>query len=451
MLLRNITIKNLRLLRDLTIPFEYREGPKRGQPRQWTVFIGRNGTGKTSILQAIALAAAGNAGAIKLSDKVREQLPDVRSEGGATIEADFSFGEIGQKYGERPLAGGQRPNRLNTEVSVPRGKHDPLSAMSWYSGDLKPTTLPRNVDNDPLVNARENNFNHWFVIGYGMHRYATEPKPGTPPPAWPSIDRLRPLFDLQSLIGPNFLDVFQDENIKIEFVRLLQQIVQKNEHLLPGIVDVERRGQGGVKTSQDLMSRNRFVEAIGQTEQKFPATWLAHGHQSTLVWLSDLIGHVLLEAGQGVPPAIMEGIVLIDEIDLYLHPTWQVQFIEALRTTFPKMQFIATTHSPILLTGLRREEVLVLERDDETGDVHCRHPDRDPRLLTGSELYEEFFEIRKLYPTDLAEKLNEYRMLAMNPFRPAGKENRIDELRRALESEGIRVHPPVEREVEAAE
>ncbi len=451
MLLRNITIRNLRLLRDLTISFEHKDGPKRGQPRQWTVFIGRNGTGKTSILQAIALAAAGNAGAIKLSDKVREQLPDVRSQGGATIEANFSFGAIGQKYGERPHAGGQRPDRLTVEVSVPRGKHDPLSATSWYSGGSKPTALPRSVDNDPLVKARENNMNHWFVIGYGMHRVAIESKPGSQPPAWPSIDRLRPLFDIAPLVGPNFMDVFQEESLKKDLVRLLQQIVQKNEHLLPGIVNVERRGQGGVKSGQELMEGNRFVELVGKKEQKFPATWLAHGHQSTLVWLSDLIGHILLEAGQNVEPSIMEGIVLIDEIDLYLHPTWQVQFIEALRTTFPKMQFIATTHSPILLTGLHREEVIILERDEDTGDVHWRHPDRDPRLLTGSELYEEFFEIRKLYPTDLAEKLNEYRMLAMNPFRPAGKENRIAELRQELESEGIPVRPPVEREVEAAE
>lgn len=452
MRLRNVAIKNLRLFRDITIPFGYTEGPKKGQPRQWTVFIGRNGTGKTSILQAIALTAAGNAGAIKLSDKVREQLPDVRlQQGEAKIEADFLFGQIGREHGERPFAEGDRPEGLCVEVIVPRGKHDPLSVTSWYSDYPKPKATDRRVDNDPLVNARENNLNHWFVAGYGMHRYATEPKPGTPPPAWPSIDRLRPLFEPQPLIGPNFMDVFQDESLKSDLVRLLQEIVQDNAHLVPGIVNVERRGQGGPKTSQDLMSRNRFVEMVGQTKQKFPATWLAHGHQSTLVWLSDLIGHILLEAGQNVDPSEMEGIVLIDEIDLYLHPTWQVHFIKALRDTFPNLQFIATTHSPILLTGLQREEVIILERDEVSGDIRGRHPVRDPRLMTGTELYEEFFEIRQLYPTDLAKKLNEYRMLAMNPFRQVGKEDRIAELRRELEGEGIPVAPPLDREIEAAE
>ena len=128
MLLREITIQNLRLLRDVKIPFE-----RDGQPRKWTVLIGRNGTGKTSILQAIALAAAGNAGAISLAEAVREQLPDMRRTGDVAIDATFGFGPIGQKYGERPLVPeGERPDRLDVELRVPPGR-DPLRAVSWYA------------------------------------------------------------------------------------------------------------------------------------------------------------------------------------------------------------------------------------------------------------------------------------------------------------------------------
>jgi AAA domain, putative AbiEii toxin, Type IV TA system len=94
----------------------------------------------------------------------------------------------------------------------------------------------------------------------------------------------------------------------------------------------------------------------------------------------------------------MEGLVLIDEIDLYLHPTWQVGFIRALRDTFPKLQFIATTHSPILLTGLHREEVLVLARDPESGDIVTEQPTHDPRLLTGSERQLAHAELRGRLP-----------------------------------------------------
>jgi predicted ATP-binding protein involved in virulence len=57
-----------------------------------------------------------------------------------------------------------------------------------------------------------------------------------------------------------------------------------------------------------------------------------------------------------------EGVVLIDELDLHLHPSWQRRVIEDLRRTFPKLQFICTTHSPFLIQSLRSgEELLMLE------------------------------------------------------------------------------------------
>ena len=57
-----------------------------------------------------------------------------------------------------------------------------------------------------------------------------------------------------------------------------------------------------------------------------------------------------------------EGVVMIDELDLHLHPTWQRHVIEDLRTTFPMIQFICTTHSPFLIQSLRSgEELLMLE------------------------------------------------------------------------------------------
>ncbi|AUX35212.1 MULTISPECIES: AAA family ATPase [Sorangium] len=451
MLIREITIHNLRLLRDVKIPFE-----RDGQPRTWTVLIGRNGTGKTSILQAIALAAAGNAGAISLADAVRDQLPDMRRAGDVAIDATFGFGPIGQQRGERPLApDGKRPEGLGVELRVPPGR-DPLRAVSWYTplrGD-KPEGSGTEAT-DPLVAARARDLNHWFVIGYGMFRRADDAQPGQKPPDWPSINRLRPLFQPVPLIGPGFLDILPEE-LKGPYTAILQQIIkgsQGDDPVLPGIVDLERRGRGGVQSTYDLNERNRWVEQIGTRRVKLPASWFAHGHQSTIAWISDLVGHVLLEAGSYVEPREMEGIVLIDEIDLYLHPAWQVRFIRALQRTFPGLQFVATTHSPILLTGLRRDEVVILERDPEDGDVMWRHPDRDPRLLTGSELYEEFFEIRDLYPTDLARTLDAWRTLAMNPHRPAEAEAEIDRLEGIMKREGIAVRPRVPRAggAEAAE
>lgn len=59
-----------------------------------------------------------------------------------------------------------------------------------------------------------------------------------------------------------------------------------------------------------------------------------------------------------------DGVILIDEIDLHLHPTWQAQLIHALKEIFPVAQFIVTTHSPSVLQSLRKEEIIALSKND---------------------------------------------------------------------------------------
>ncbi len=58
-----------------------------------------------------------------------------------------------------------------------------------------------------------------------------------------------------------------------------------------------------------------------------------------------------------------EGIVLIDEIDMHLHPKWQRHIVEDLKRTFPKIQFIVTTHSPFIVQSLKADEVINLDKD----------------------------------------------------------------------------------------
>lgn len=439
MQLRELRIRNLKLLRDVTIDFRRPDG----QVRPWTVLIGRNGTGKTSVLQAIALAAAGAPGAGLLSQNVREQLQDLRQdEAEVSIRASFKLGE----HSSFPFlvpgspSSVHDPGGLEVELEIPSG-YDPLRGKSWYTNEPPPARTQATSQDDPLANARQQHLRSWFVVGYGLSRFLPERDVASIRPAWPSIDRLRPLFTPEHLIGPNFADVL-DVPLKLKFAEILRKIVKTSQGLVPGIVDVETAGRGGIQSGRDLLERHRFEELVGRKTRKFPATWLAHGHQATLAWLTDLIGQVLLDAGTSQTPEEIEGLVLIDEIDLYLHPTWQVGFIRALRETFPRLQFIATTHSPILLTGLSREEVLVLSRDPETGDITAEKPTHDPRLLTGSELYEYFFEIEELHPTDLGRKLDEYCQLAANPYRTEEEDRRAEQLCQELAAEGLRPARP---------
>src|SRR5262249_48922540 len=60
--------------------------------------------------------------------------------------------------------------------------------------------------------------------------------------------------------------------------------------------------------------------------------------------------------------AAQQGIVIIDEIDAHLHPSWQQTILQLLRDTFPNVQFVVTAHSPLVVAGYREREVAVLSK-----------------------------------------------------------------------------------------
>ncbi len=73
-------------------------------------------------------------------------------------------------------------------------------------------------------------------------------------------------------------------------------------------------------------------------------------------------------------PSETAGIVLIDEIDLHLHPKWQQHVIADFRQCFPKMQFIITTHSPAVLSTVKKENIREIKVDFNTGKSTANQP-----------------------------------------------------------------------------
>ena len=167
---------------------------------------------------------------------------------------------------------------------------------------------------------------------------------------------------------------------------------------------------------------------------RLPATWLSHGYQSTLAWIADVVGHIMWEAERtDIQPSEMEGIVLIDELDAHLHPLWQMTLVEGLKTVFPRLQFIATTHSPLLLGGLAEDEIIRL-RQDEDGSITAGTPEGTPALMTGSELYDTYFGVsRPAYSL----KLQQYALLAEDPLRSEADDLEVARLRQELCDAGI--------------
>lgn len=68
-----------------------------------------------------------------------------------------------------------------------------------------------------------------------------------------------------------------------------------------------------------------------------------------------------------------EGIVLIDEVDLHLHPTWQQQILKDLTEIFPKVQFIVSTHAPQVISAVKSENIIMLDQGEAyepSGEIH---------------------------------------------------------------------------------
>lgn len=110
------------------------------------------------------------------------------------------------------------------------------------------------------------------------------------------------------------------------------------------------------------------------------------GYRSVVAFTADLMLNL---SARWDSMQAAEGLVLVDELEVHLHPTWRMTVVESLRRVFPRLRFIITTHDPLSLRGAKRGEVHVLRRDDDTREVVVAQRDIPPGLtadglLTGA-------------------------------------------------------------------
>lgn len=435
MYLRHLHVSNVKLLRDVDISFVGADD----RPRMWTVFVGENRLCKTTLLQTIAAAACGVDRGTQLVSDVIASWPDLRNPAPLRVETEFGFGEARHEprgYPDLKYRRPASPPRLASYLALDPDRRV-FSGSSSYVGFQSAQ--------DPLTVARARDESEWFVAGYGPSRLLRSVGM-VPHQNDPSTDRLRSLFG-EGLIGTNFVEML-DEPLRTAFIKVLQSIFVAGG-LLPHVTALELRGRGGIRSSKDLLEAQRFeMDILDRHGERIrvPATWLSQGYQTLIAWLADVVGQILLDAESPLDAAEMEGLVLIDEIDLHLHPTWQLRLIPALKQVFPRLQFIATTHSAMVLPALVAEEIILLSQDEQ-GSVVAKPSSHSPSLLTGSELFDAFFEIHKLHPSPLGEKTQRYGRLATDPTRSAEDDTEMKALRSELAAAGIELDwEPVPRE-----
>ena len=129
-----------------------------------------------------------------------------------------------------------------------------------------------------------------------------------------------------------------------------------------------------------------------------PLNVLSQGTQSLIQWLA----HLLIGMAEYYDyPEDLEkrpGVLIIDEIDAHLHPSWQRRIIPALTSHFPNLQIFCSTHSPLMLAGLKAGQVQLLDRGAE-GKVTVSRNERDIVAWSADEILRSFLDVPS--PTDL--------------------------------------------------
>ncbi len=122
----------------------------------------------------------------------------------------------------------------------------------------------------------------------------------------------------------------------------------------------------------------RYIEKNSNSEKTFEE--LASGYRSIITMVGDIFIRLLENQSTISHFSELAGIVIIDEIDLHLHPKWQKQMVEKLTELFPKIQFIASTHSPIPILGANEDTVIINVNKTENG-ITAEKLDVDFRTL----------------------------------------------------------------------
>ena len=311
------------------------------------LLIGDNGAGKTSVLEGIAVALGGlfvNVAGVStkniVKDDVRMNIKPI-GDSSTTIE-----------YHEPVLAGCSLHvteeqdfawNRIKEEVSATHTKIDDKNVCVW----MKKLTN----DSDtilPLISFQS------AARAWRVRRgdFGTELKKKLDDRRCGYIGCLDSSMDVKSI---------QQWCLKQEIVRSNKGTVREYE-MFKNIVASFMKEINELDAIPSIYYSPQFDELVyKEDETEMPISKLSAGYQSLLWMVMDLAYRVCMLNPELESREQITGIVLIDEIDLHLHPKWQWNVIDALRKTFAGVQFIIATHSPIVISASKEANLVLLD------------------------------------------------------------------------------------------
>jgi hypothetical protein len=331
MYLTRISIENIRAIRRLEWEVPLKQAPG------WHVILGDNGSGKSSVLRAIALALVGPAEAMALRE-------------------DWARWKRGKEQGAVWLSLVPDPRLDDVEGKKVRSRTSRLGAAivlpTLLGGAMRPLGVVGGSDPEYRLDPNTHVWggkSGWFSASYGPFRRFSGGDEDYERlfSTYPRLARHLSVFDESVALteGLKWLQQLQFQKLEGEpeglLLKPLKEFINQPE-FLPHSARLEKI------TSREVL----FVDGNGY---RVPVEELSDGYRSILSMTFELIRQLAATYGpkrvfhpKDPTRVDVPGVVLIDEVDAHLHPTWQRKVGLWFRKHFPKMQFIVTTHSPLV-------------------------------------------------------------------------------------------------------
>jgi predicted ATP-binding protein involved in virulence len=392
-------------------------------PAQWTLIIGENGVGKTTLLQCLANMRPVPSERVKnkttsspkqkcvnpaISDELENETFDALARAGNDVQlflkASLSMGT--------PLNGKKKgkSESIFTSLEVRRkaGKVEIIAPDGTFT----------------------NNFEEPLVIGYGASRHM----------GYANSSQIAPASSVASLFDSS-LELFDAEEIlqQLDYShlkkesgagKLLTRLKAALATILPDIkgdsnnIEIHGPKTLGLKGKKGVHVRTPYGLV--------PFASLSLGYQTISAWTIDIAWRLFQKYPNSANPLSEPAIVLVDEIDLHLHPKWQRQIRRDLSKHFPNVQFIATAHSPLMAQTYLDANLSVIRREKDQAMII-----NDPVVIKDWRLDQvitsELFGFETARPPDVEEKLERRVALIRKPRKSAAEKRELEELDRTME------------------
>jgi len=386
MFLKSISLNNVKCFSDISLSFE----GENGDIRKWTLLLAENGTGKSTLLKAIALVTSGSDA---IADLLGEPSDWIRYE---AQDCEISAVLVTKEREERQINLRIESKDTRADVIVKNRKN-----LAWFDDSLN------------------RNKKDYFVLGFGASRRLNTVKSRRAKTSLFSnrAQCVATLFDPDAAttsIDSWAMDLdYLKNRVGLETVRLVLS------NLLPEIKFHRIDKQSG----QLLFSTPDGI---------VPLNNLSDGYLAMAAWMGDLLFQILENFDDlGEQPLTARGLLLIDEVDLHLHPKRQRELFSFLKEWLPNFQFVVTTHSPLTAQQADRGELHCLVR--EAKNIHIYQFMGNPKALLLHQLVmSPAFGLNTDESKEVEDMKNRYRYLRDKVDRSSQEDIELEKLKASL-------------------